>query len=208
MTTFLTSPAPVTAVAAAAAWPGLFRGFDAAVPPPEPYPGCQAALGYLGPAGRTPHVWTLEEWLRFAMLRQAGIWLYDPAADASAAGRAAAAAAKALGWFPFAKVRRLIWLDMEMTEDRPWIAAWAAAVWDAGFVAGDYRSLSSVVPGGDPVLDKWVADWDSIPEIEWPQVKGHQYKAQVPFGGTFVDLNVFSGSILASFGHGPRKLVT
>lgn len=190
----------------AAPAPPLFRAFDAAFPPAQPYPGCQAVCGYLG--GPTPHVWSLDEWLRFEALRQAGIWLYDPHADASQAGHAAAAAAKRLGWHPFATTRRVIWLDMELAENPGWIAAFAAAVHADGFIAGDYRSLSSVEPGGDPgILGKWIADWDHVQAIEWPQVVGHQYAANVAFGGGLVDLNVFSGAVLANFGHGPRRLV-
>lgn len=189
-------------------FPGLFHAFDAAVPPETAYPGCQAVCGYLGPHGYTPNVWSLEQWLRFETLRQAGIWMYEPGVDPGVAGRAAAAAAKALGWKPFAKTRRVIWLDMELSENPAWIRAFAAAVWAAGFVAGDYRSLSSAEPGGDPgILGRWIADWDNVQGIEWPQVVGHQYRANVPFGGTVVDLNVFAGSVLANFGHGPRRLV-
>ncbi len=186
--------------------PALFRAFDASVPPLRPYPGCQAVCGYLG--GPTPHAWNLDEWLRFRDLKQSPIWLYDPGADAAQAGREAAAAAKRLGWRPFAPSLRVIWLDMELAENAPWIAAFADAIHAGGFVAGDYRSLSSVVAGGDPrMLGKWVADWDNVAEIEWPRVVGHQYKANVPFGGTVVDLNVFAGSVLGNFGHGPRRLV-
>ena len=90
----------------------------------------------------------------------------------------------------------------------PRTAAWAAAVRADGFEAGDYRSLSSAEPGGDPGMTvKWIADWDHVQAVEWPFVVGHQYAANVPFGGTEVDLNVFSGSVLANFGHGPRRLV-
>lgn len=188
--------------------PGLFHAFDAAYPPLEPYPGCQAVLGYLGPEGYTPHVWTLEEWLRFKSLRQAGIWLYAADRDPAAEGRAAAAAARALAWRPHADILRVIWLDMEMAENPAWIAAWAAAVTAEGFLPGDYRSLSSVVPGGDPVTVRWIADWDGVPEVEWPLVRGHQYRANVEFGGTTIDLSVFDSSVIGNFGHGPRRLVT
>jgi hypothetical protein len=187
--------------------PGLFHAFDASIPPARPYPGCQAVLGYLG--GPTPHVWTLEEWLRFADLRQAPIWLYNPARDASAEGRAAVAAAKALGWRAFARVRRVIWLDMELTEDPAWIAAWAAAVREGGFEPGHYRSLSSFEATGDPgIAMRWIAAWDGAPVVEQlARVDGHQYRANVPWLGTQVDLDVFDGTALAAFGHGPRRLV-
>ena len=185
--------------------PGLFRAFDAAFPPMTAYPGCQAVLGYI--YGPTPHVWTLDEWLRFKDLHQGPIALYNGGRDATAEGHAAAAAAHRLGWRAHASALRIIWLDMELTENPAWIAAWAAAVRADGFEPGDYRSLSSLETGGDPGMVKWIADWDHVQAIEWPLVVGHQYAANAAFGGTEVDLNVFSGSVLKNFGHGPRRLV-
>lgn len=184
---------------------GLFHVFDAAFPPVAAYPGCQGVCGYI--YGPTPHVWTLDEWLRFSHLRQAPIVLYDRAKNATAEGRAAAAAAVALGWRAHAAVRRVIWLDMELTQDPAWISAWAQAVRGAGFEPGDYRSLSSLVAGGDPgIAMKWIAAWDGAPVVEdLAQVVGHQYQANIAFGGTTIDLSVFDGSALGAFGHGPRR---
>lgn len=186
---------------------GLFHAFDAAVPPRAPYPGCQAVLGYV--YGPTPHVWTLDEWLRFAHLRQAPIVLYDKLKDPGSEGRAAAMAVKRLGWLPHAKSLRVIWLDMELTRDPAWIAAWAGAVRGEGFMPGDYRSLSSLTADGDPgIVMKWIAAWDGAPVVEdLARVDGHQYTANIAFEGTFVDLSVFDGAALAAFGHGPRRLV-
>lgn len=188
--------------------PALFHAFDAAFPPSTAPADVQAVCGYLG--GPTPHVWTLQEWQRFGDLRQAGIWLYEASQDAATAGHQAAAAAKRLGWKPFADVRRVIWLDMELKEDPAWIAGFAAAVHGDGFVAGDYRSLSSDQAGGDPhVLGKWLAAWDGVQSVEdLPFVVGHQYRANVPCGGSVVDLSVFSGKVWEAFGHGPRHLVS
>jgi hypothetical protein len=182
--------------------------FDAAFPPPEPYPGCQAVAGYIG--GRTPHVWTLAEWQRFGRLRQLGIWVADLRPGAPSArpqGQMAVRAAIALGWRPFARHRRAIVIDMELSEDAQFTADFAGEVRKGGFACWPYGSKSAIY--SDPAMDGyWVADWDLVAGLEkMPHAVAHQYRAEVPFAGTKVDLSVLSGEGYARLGRGPRRLV-
>jgi hypothetical protein len=183
----------------------LFRMFDASVPPDKPYPACQAAGGYIG--GATPHVWTLQEWLRFSHLRQLPIWTADfnPGAPSAAEqGRLAAAAAVALGWHAHAPHRRAIALDMETSEDAAFVADFAVAARAGGFVVWPYGSKSTIY--ADPHADGyWVAAWDDIAGLEnMADIMAHQYEADIPFGGTQIDLSVMSGEAYARLGRGPR----
>ena len=183
----------------------LFRMFDASVPPDKPYPACQAAGGYIG--GNTPHVWTLDEWLRFRHLRQLPIWTADftPGAPSPAEqGHLAARAAVALGWRAHAPHRRVIVIDMETSEDGAMITGFTGACHEDGFVVWPYGSKSSIY--ADPSADGlWVAAWDDIAGLEnMADIMAHQYAADIPFGGTQIDLSVMSGEAYARLGRGPR----
>jgi hypothetical protein len=183
----------------------LYHMFDAAFPPPTAYPGTQAAAGYIG--GNTPHIWTLEEWLRFRHMRQLPIWVADLGADPAASGRFAAQAARGLGWKPFAAVRRAIVADMETSADGSWVNHFAEAVAAHGFVTWVYGSLSSVLR--DPARDGyWVASWDGVPDVEpIPHVVAHQYAPNVPWEGGEVDLSVLAPEAWERLGRGPRRHV-
>jgi len=180
----------------------LHHMFDAAYPPLEPYPGCQGVAGYLG--GNTPHVWTLDEWLRFKDLRQLGIWVADLGASAADSGAAAAAAAKALGWRPHAETTRAIVLDLETAVDPAWVNAYANAVEAAGYQTWVYGSESTVVQN-PPRAGYWIASWDDVPSLEpIADIVAHQYSANVSWAGTAVDLSVVGGDAWGHLGFGPR----
>ena len=185
----------------------MFRSFDASTPPQTAPPGCQAVCGYLG--GDTPHVWTLEEWQRFAHLRQAGIWVYAQGSSPRLAGELAAQSARSLGWAPNHSPSRVIWLDMELANDPAWQIQFTSAVFSGGFSTGTYRSLSSLEAGGDPhSIGEWIAEWNGIPAVEpIPRVVGHQYLANQPWEHTEVDYSVFDQDMWRRFGVGPRKEV-
>lgn len=187
---------------------GLSHGFDAAFPPAAAYPGCQVVAGYIG--GNTPHVWSLAEWLRFSSLRQIPIWvanLNPGAASGTAQGQAAAAAAHALGWKDHAANPRAIVLDMETWINPGFVTSFAQAVHAAGYITWVYGSASTVIH--DPACGGyWAASWDGIETLEnMPNVVGHQYKADVSYQGTQVDLSVWAGSAWDHMGYGPRRHV-
>lgn len=181
----------------------LYRMFDASTPPGSPYPGSAAVAGYVG--GSTPHVWTLAEWQRFAELRQFPIWVGAGRTDGSADGAAAVEAVRNLGWAPNMPNRRFIVLDMETEVDPGYINDFAAPVNDGGFWTLIYESLVAV--DGNPVRGGiWLADWDGIASI--PAVAGVigvQYKPDVPYDGTQVDLSVISLDMLVHGGEGSRR---
>jgi hypothetical protein len=182
---------------------GLYHMFDAAFPPLEPYPGCQAVAGYIG--GNTPHVWTPEEWLRFRHLRQLGIWVADLSSSAEVSGKAAAEAAKRLGWKAHAKARRTIVLDLEMAVNTDWVNTYADAVHKAGYWTWVYGSQSTVVE--NPArAGYWIASWNGVPSVErMPHVVAHQYSAEVTWAGGTVDLSVLAGEAWPHLGFGPRR---
>lgn len=182
----------------------LVRMFDAAHPPATPYPGAAAVAGYIG--GRTPHIWTRAEWQRFGHLYQLPIWTADFSQDASRSAAAAADAAEALGWIAHHDpLWRAIVVDGEAVIDEPWIREFGAELQRRGFLCWPYLSLAAIA--GDPRgFSLWLADWDGYTGLEaGPEVIAHQYKPDVPWGGTQVDLSVVSAVVLPSFGVGPRQ---
>lgn len=181
----------------------LYHVYDAAFPPPAPYPGTQVAALYLG--GNTPHAATTAQWNAQAGRRYCPIWTgfgEDHPADHA---RQAAAAAGALGWAPAADPWRLIALDFESEVNAAWITAFAESLTDEGFVTVTYESLSAVA-GGDPTCHAWwVPDWNGVPDLPpLPNVGGHQYTANVPWMGTAVDLSVFDQDLYDRCGRGLR----
>lgn len=180
----------------------LYQMFDASSPPPTPYPGSHAVAGYLG--GNTPHIWEVPEWDRFAGLVQFGIWVGAAEGDPVGHGNAAVQAAHNLGWRPNAPLRRAIICDIETEQNRPWVDAFGKAVWDGGFQTYVYGSASTIL--GDPAKEgRWIALYNDEPNIPAiPAAVGHQYKANVPWDGTFVDLSVITAEMLAHGGTGPR----
>jgi hypothetical protein len=186
----------------------LARMFDAAFPPAEPFPGCEAVAGYVG--GNTPHVWTLEEWQRFANLRQLPIWVRDTrtgALSAASQGMKAAEAAIGLGWKPHAHNRRAIVLDLETAIVPEWVKAFADVLHLNGFSCWPYGSADFIF--NDPTEDGyWVASYPGPgPVIGYPgeDVEAHQYAAGVAWEGGQVDLSVIDAEALSHLGVGPRR---
>lgn len=182
----------------------LITMFDASRPPATPYPGARAVAGYVG--GLTPHIWTRAEWLRFAHLRQLPIWTADFRQDPKFSANTAADAAEALGWEAHRPgTWRAVVVDGEAVIDMPWVEAFGDELQVRGFLCWPYLSLSAAA-GDPPTFSLWAADWDGFAGLEGgPDVIGHQYRANVQWGGTVVDLSVFEGAVLDSFGEGPRQ---
>jgi hypothetical protein len=181
----------------------LYRMFDAAYPPQQPYPGCQAVAGYIG--GNTPHVWALDEWLRFSHLVQFPIWTGYAENDAAGHGQQCAATMHRMGWRPGDSNRRAVILDEETQVDAAWVDAFSTQIWDAGYQTFVYGSLATVlqVPPKEGYL---VADWTGVPAIPpYHNVVGCQYQANIAWDGTQVDLSVITEAMLAHGGGGPRK---
>lgn len=182
----------------------LYRAFDASVPPPGPFPGSDAVMGYLGPETNTPHVWSVAEWQRFAALRQFPIWVGAGRTNGPGDGTVAADMMHSLGWKPFAAVRRFLIVDMESEVNPEYVNGLADAVNSAGYDTVVYESESAV--DGNPVRSGiWLADWNgiaSIPRI--PGVIAVQYYPDLAYAGTQIDLSVISEDMLAHGGEGPR----
>lgn len=180
--------------------------FDAAFPPSRPYPGCAAVAGYIG--GNTPHPWTSAEWQPFKGLAQLPIWVGYQEADPTGHAADAAAAARRLGWDAFhTPAWRAIVLDQEAELDRDWIAAFGHQLQHQGFLCWPYNSGSVLSAGGDPPgYSVWLPTWDDVATIpHLPNVIAAQYRPNVAFDGTAVDLSVVDTSALVSFGYGPRQ---
>lgn len=183
----------------------LFRVFDASTPPHEAPPGAEAVLGYVGRQRETPHVWSTEEWRPFAHLRQFPCWVPDttdiPAKDA----KMCIEAVRSLGWGEYkgADTRAII-LDGETRQFPSWYAAWAAEIEADGFWPVDYGSAAYA--DANFAYSVWAADWDDIPALVPGQtVVGTQYKANVAFDGTAIDLSVISPAMFARGGIGARQ---
>lgn len=182
----------------------LSRMFDASSPPVQPYPGCQAVAGYIG--GSTPHVWTPAEWQRFSTFRQFPIYVGSGRTNGAADGGDAVREALRLGWaahHPTATLRAIV-LDMEAETDPAYINAFADVVFKAGFCTVVYES--ETVMNGNPVREGvWVALWDGEADIPpGAHILAHQYKPDVPWDNTQVDLSMVSSDMMVHGGEGPR----
>ena len=181
----------------------LYQMFDAAYPPSSPYPGCQAVAGYIG--GNTPHVWTTDQWKRFSHLRQFPIWTGYSEANPTHHGQQAVAAMRKLGWAARLPNRRAVIVDEETEVNAAWINAFAAVLWAAGYQTFIYGSLATVLDN-PPEEGYLIADWNDVPTVPpYAHVIGHQYKPNVPWDGTTVDLSVISEEMFVHGGRGPRK---
>jgi hypothetical protein len=187
----------------------MFLVYDASIPPTKPYPGAHAVAGYLG--GLTPHIWTAKEWNKASgngTLRQLGIWvgyLQDhPVRHAADAVNAA----KALGWKQHLDVsrRRYIALDKETQRDRAWCEAFGVEIYQHGFVSIEYRSISTIEANPTPsVFDNWAADWDVTPDFTLVRrTEMIQFKANIPWDETTVDLSLATQEAFDRFGRGLR----
>lgn len=183
----------------------LHRVFDAAYPPASAPPGVQGVLGYVGAPGRTPHVWTLQEWLRFSHLVQFPCYVPDLGNNPDTEALTAVGAVLRLGWAPHEPDTRVIVLDGETAQFPGWYEKFAARVAGSGFAAVDYGSLSAVA--GNYAADLWVADWDGDPNLlgEGQTIHGDQFSANLNYGGTQIDLSSVDDWLFARGGRGARK---
>jgi hypothetical protein len=181
----------------------LYQAFDASIPPMNPYPGCKAVMGYVG--GNTPHVWTLAEWERFSNLAQFPIWVGYHEDHPEQHANACVSAVKNLGWAAHHVPRRAVLLDFETEINPSWIDSFAGVIWEGGYETMIYGSESTIVQN-PPKEGRWIALYNgqmSIPSD--PYAVGHQYKANVPWDGTVVDLSVITDQMMAHAGYGPRR---
>lgn len=184
----------------------LLHVVDASVPPEKASDlpdGTVGIMGYLGAEGRTPHIWTVDEWRRFEHLMQLGIWVVDFQSDPVTEAKKAANAAHDLGWFGLD--RRGILLDCEAVSDGAFVGELGLKVREYGYAALAYESTS--VLNANPRLDGVVlAQPNDPPHVPAGQlIIGRQYKWDVPCGNTQIDLDVFDSSAEHLFGRGPRK---
>jgi hypothetical protein len=186
----------------------LVRMFDAAFPPPSPYPGCGAVAGYIG--GNTPHVWSATEWNHASdggRLHQLPIWVGFGETDPVGHAKKAAAAAASLGWAAHhSPAWRAIVADVENVAETAWLEAFGTQLRAEGFLCWPYMS-ASVLSSDPPGYSVWLAKWDgadNVPPLH--NVIAHQYAHDLSYQGTRVDLSaVLPGNVVASFGIGPRR---
>lgn len=178
--------------------------FDAAYPPADAPPGARAVLGYVGRNGFTPHVWTMDEWLRFQHLKQYPCWLPNLAMPPEIDADEAVASVQALGWAVEPKPRtRAIVLDLETRLYPDWSSEWGVRVAKRGYWPVDYGSMATVL--GNKAYDNWAADWDGIPALQpGKRINGDQYAAGIAYGGTQIDLSVIDQEMWLRGGIGPR----
>lgn len=178
---------------------GLYKCFDAAYPPAHPVPSCTAVAGYIGEAGKTPHVWTPDEWKHFDGLVQFPIWVPDltikPVEDAMHC-----LSAMHIAGFPVhvPGVVQAVVIDYE-TAGFPEIGYHSAHQQQLGKYGCDaiaYGSLSSVVQ--IEAAHIWVADWNDVPTLnpDGQTVDAHQYEANVPYANTRIDFSMVTGWLM------------
>jgi hypothetical protein len=176
----------------------LAHCFDAEFPPVTAPPHCVAVLGYIG-GPRAARVWDLEEWDRFAHLRQFPAYVPDMGADPVPQAIEAVALMRARGW---RRTRALV-VDLETGADEDWWSRFAMRVRELDQFPVAYGSASIVF--GNEATHYWVAAWDDVPELDQaPYVDATQYAAGVPWDGTRIDLSVVSDMLLRNGGEGRR----
>jgi len=185
---------------------GIHRIFDAAYPPSSAPPGCDGVLGYIGGADAA-HIWTPQEWQRFAHLIQFPCWVPNISASPGSQAAAALSAAIRLGWAAHnpAGWERVIIYDLEGLSNAKWWQQCAAGTAAGGFTAVAYGSLSSVLQNA--AADVWGADWDDEVKLQAGQtIHGTQYESDIPFDGTLIDYSVIDNWLTVRGGVGPRHI--
>jgi hypothetical protein len=176
----------------------LAHCFDAEFPPVTAPPHCTAVLGYIG-GPRAARVWELEEWDRFAHLRQFPAYVPDMGAEPFAQAAEAVALMRARGW---RRTRALI-ADLETGQDPEWWALFAARVMELEQWPVAYGSASTLFD--NHAAANWTAEWDGVPQLDSGQyVDATQYAAGIPWDGTRIDLSVVSDGLLRHGGEGRR----
>jgi hypothetical protein len=175
----------------------LVRCFDDAFPPVVTPAGAGAVLGYIG--GQAEHVWTLEEWDRFAQLRQYPCYVCAVEGETDGtpldSGNVAADLTRELGW----NYGRAIIGDMETSTDAAYWRAWSGRVRSRGYVPVAYGSLSAVVKLGAEHL--WIAEWDDDPVL----LNGRGCWAHQFYSTSAMDWSVLAPELVARGGAGPRR---
>jgi hypothetical protein len=132
---------------------------DASTPPltlPDKY---HAVAGYVG--GDTPHVWTVDEWARFAHLRKLPIWTRSNPRQADPYRDAVVLCYRLLelGVPPQCPVA----LDKETASDPVYLLHFGQGLYVAGRkLLAQYESLSAFnkrQTAGPEKSEFWVADW-------------------------------------------------
>ena len=185
----------------------ISHAFDASTPPTRPFPGCQAAFGYIG--GDTPHAWTVDEWNMATAngeLRAMPIWVAVPGMPADQQAHEAAKAAVGFGWKAHAMIRRAIAFDSEALEDSAIIRAFAHVLRLEGFEPVDYRSAEAMFADPSGCLE-WVAHWNVNPGPFTRYQVAFQYAHDLPWAGTLCDLSAFSDELWPMLGRGLRRYV-
>jgi hypothetical protein len=176
----------------------LAHCFDAEFPPVTAPPHCTAVLGYIG-GPRAARVWDLEEWDRFAHLRQFPAYVPDTTGYPIEQAVDAVALMRARGW---RRTRALI-ADLETSADPDWWDLFASQVRSLEQLPVAYGSASTVFRNS--AANYWVAQWDDIPELDQaPYVEATQYAAGIPWDGTRIDLSVMTDDLLRHGGEGRR----
>jgi hypothetical protein len=170
--------------------PGLSRVFDASIPPATAPPGCTGVLGYVGRAGRTPHVWTLTEWERFRHLVQFPCWVPDLSSHPGHEAAAIISALKVAGWPPHGgALAPVVVIDYETAGggEATWHSGLADELGRTGYNPVAYGSESTVMQIGASHV--WVAAWDGKAVLEpgAMTVVAHQYTDNVAVDGTWLD---------------------
>jgi len=180
----------------------LSHVFDAATPPAKAPAGCTGVLGYIGGA-RAYRTWTLENWQRFASLHQFPCWVPYGTENPADNAREAAAAAVALGWEAHDVIaQRGIICDLETLKIPEWYHSWAVQINTEGFFAIAYGSASTIL--ANKATNNWVAAYNGEDTLPSGGIHGHQYAADVAFGGTEIDLSVVDEWLFQRGGVGPR----
>lgn len=184
----------------------LFHGYDASVPPDVPFPGAQAAFGYLGPVNMTPHVWTAEEWNEATLngsMRCGPFWVADFLRDVQSQAIEAVGLARRLGWR--SDRSRVIMLDSETSDNVAFINEFGRLIFQGGFLLVDYRSFDAIIqhPSDYP---EFVAHYNVPPGPFTPRQVAYQYKANVPWAGTKIDLDLFDTDLWDRLGRGRRHV--
>lgn len=180
--------------------------YDAAFPPSTPYPGARAAALYIG--GNALRVATASDWLNVQHLTQFPIWVGAGESDPTGHAAQCVSIMKSLGFeagFTSA-FRRAVLLDFETEVDPAWVNSFGSVIWGSGYSTLVYGSESTIVD--NPAKEgRWIALYDNRPDIP-PGLGavGHQFRANVAWDNTQVDLSVITDAMMARGGIGPRHV--
>lgn len=126
--------------------------------------GWEAAAGYI-PGGDAYHGWTDKEWMAEHARYRLPIWVRSNptnAAEGNAEGHAAIAWAKRHGQ----PLGTCIALDLETAVNGPYVNAFNATLYQSGYRAMAYGSLSTIFRNPKPHGGYWVAHYTGTPHME------------------------------------------